>query len=101
MEYSVFRKKEDWETLVTEWQSSGLSARQWCLKQKIPESTFHQWKNRLFPVKKSDQITFVELPEEKTTTIQLEYKGVKIHINKGFDENLLSACFQAIRRIPC
>ncbi len=96
-----FKSKEDKKNLIEDWQASGLSIRKWCQQVQIPQSRFHQWKNKLLPVKKTVPNAFVELPEEKVTDIQLEYKGVKIYLSKGFDENLLSECFQVIRRLPC
>jgi len=95
------RTKVERAQLVTDWKNSGLSVRQWCLNQNIPRTTFDQWRRDLQKKSPSKDVSFVELSEEKTTGITLECNNIKIHISKHFDEQLLCACFQAIRRISC
>ena len=91
-------KRQEWKVLVGKWQSSGLSVRKWCQENKIPSSTFHYWKGLFSSVVKSDQSSFVELFEEKKTRIELEFEGIKVHVEDGFDENLLVCCLRALKR---
>lgn len=47
--------------LIMQCRSSGLSDRQWCLSQGIPQSTFYSWLKKL-----RDQACF-EIPESSTS----------------------------------
>ena len=53
-------RREYWRKLLERQASSGLSVKAFCLREKVPYSTFFVWKRRLpdEPVLAKDKITF-------------------------------------------
>jgi len=41
------RSKEQWQVILDQWQSSGISVRQFCQDKSIPVSNFYNWRKRL------------------------------------------------------
>ena len=41
------RSPQQWQQLVDQWRSSGLSAAKFCVQQQIAYSTFQAWRHRL------------------------------------------------------
>ena len=39
--------KEQWQVILDQWQSSGISVRQFCQDKSIPVSNFYNWRKRL------------------------------------------------------
>lgn len=95
------RTKEERDRLIADWKASGLNARQWCLLHKIPTTTFYGWKKISEPNTSAKKKPFIELKDAKTEGITLEYKNIKLHVPKNFDEQTLNSCLQAIRRVSC
>ena len=97
----IEEKRHVWKIKIEEWRASGLSARKWCLDRDIPEGTFNYWK-KLFALEiKPEKNLFLELTQEKTKGVEIEYQGFKIRLEKDFDNNLLLDCLRVLRRIPC
>jgi hypothetical protein len=40
-------KREHWEGIIREWSESGLSQREYCLRQSLTYSAFRYWYRRL------------------------------------------------------
>ena len=92
-------RRQEWKVIVEEWQASGLSSRKWCQEHNIPNSTFHPWKKLFSPIFKPSRSSFLELPEEKKSRIEMELGGIKIYAENGFDENLLVHCLRALKKV--
>jgi hypothetical protein len=43
--------REFWKQMVTKWQTSGMGIQDFCLREKLPESSFYRWRKRLMPTK--------------------------------------------------
>ena len=91
-------KKQKWKVLVEDWQASGLSARKWCEGQGISSSTFQRWKELFSSAKESERSSFLELLEESTSKIEMEFNGIKVYVENNFNESLLVRCLQALKR---
>jgi len=83
-------KPQIWLERIHEQKSSSLSIAVWCKQNQIPYQTFCYWKRRL--TKPSiTQVSFIEQQEKDTQSgIQLECKGIKVHLEKDFDSSTLS-----------
>ena len=90
------RLRQEWEEKFKIWQASSLSGAAWCRQENLPYRTFCNWKYRLTP-KTLSKDSFVELQEEKTHGIVLEYQGIRIHLDKDFDPLTLKKCLQALK----
>jgi hypothetical protein len=94
----------NWKQKVLEWQASGKTARDWSKQNNIPYTTFSGWKKRFKQavptIKKSSG--FIELKDQSTCSgISLEYHGIKISLQQGFNESVLKQCLQCLGGISC
>lgn len=92
-------RKQEWKNAVEAWQASGLSIKKWCDERGMADSTFHYWKKVFLPPK-VNKSSFIELQEEsKLRKIEMEYAGIKIYVENGFDENLLVHCLKVLKKV--
>ena len=94
-------KQRTWKKHIESWQASGISGKQWSKDHKIPSGTFYYWKSKFLPGLKLSKRSFIEIPQEKTTRIEIELQGVKIFVEKDFDKQTLVRCLQALRSCQC
>jgi len=94
-------KKLKWEEKVRQQRESGLSITRWCRQNQIHPNTFRYWKDRLSPKSPLTRSCFTELSTSLGTGIYIEYRGVRIHIDKCFDPATLKNCLSALRGIQC
>jgi transposase-like protein len=40
-------KEQRWRELVTQWQASGVSAREFCAQRQVTEASFYSWRREL------------------------------------------------------
>jgi ethanolamine utilization cobalamin adenosyltransferase len=90
-------KRQAWKQRVEDWLTSGISVKKWCENNKIPEGTFYYWKVQFLPKLQLSKNSFIELPKEKTTAIEIEIKGVKIFLKEDFDVQTLSRLLKMLR----
>ena len=90
----------EWEVRIHQQRESGLSIAKWCSQNQLTPHTFYYWKSRLFP-KSLTRSSFVELPATHGTGISIEYRGMRIHIDKAFDPETLQSCLTALRGVQC
>ena len=87
-------KHKFWQKHIDAWQTSGQSLVEYCMQQKIKESTLRYWRTKLL-MKKG----FVEIPVkiESESTIDIIIKDtIKLQVRKGFDPDLL---IQAVKTL--
>ena len=41
------RTADDWQTILNQFADSGLSVKQFCLREKLAQSNFYLWRKRL------------------------------------------------------
>ena len=40
-------REQHWRSLVSEWQASGVSVREFCLQRQVKEASFYSWRREL------------------------------------------------------
>jgi len=95
-------KKREWQERVRIQQESGQSMSHWCREQQVNYDSFLYWKKRFsadpFPLNRA---SFQELTADQGTGISIEYRGIRLHIDKCFDPSTLRNCLLALREIKC
>lgn len=79
--------KQQWAEKITAWRESGLSIAAWCRQNDVGYHRFLYWRKRL---QQNTQPSgrFVELTVEPSS-LAVECNGVTLHIERGFDRELL------------
>lgn len=100
--------KQRWKETIHKQRESGLSIGAWCRQNNISTHTFRYWLDKIFPKTAIDRSAFKEISEtqktpfsRKTAGVFLEYRGIDIHIDRGFDPLTLKQCLKALKEIPC
>ena len=88
----ISNKFRDWEQKIQQQEQSGLSISRWCQENQVPYNTFTYWKRRCVPkTARLERKSFLELTENSSKSgIQLEYDGIRVNIEKGFDSATLA-----------
>ena len=87
--------KEQWAEKITAWRESGLSIAAWCRQNNEGYHRFLYWGKRL---EQNTQPSgrFVELSIE-SSTLAVECNGVTLHIERGFDRELLRQVLSVLK----
>ena len=93
-------KRNEWGEKFCKQRESGLSIDRWCHENQVPPHAFYYWKERLFPKSLAD-LSFSELANVKTTGITIEYRNLRIHLDKHFDPGVLKQCLSVLMGIRC
>ncbi len=112
MSRRFINRRKEWSDRVEQWIQSGKSAQAWCRENQVVYTTFMVWRKRLEldlknfqdqPVQKITQTPFIELKDkaEENLGIFLECAGIKIHLSKNFDADLLKKCISVLRGVSC
>jgi len=102
-------KRLEWSKKIELWKLSGKKASTWCREHQVLYGSFMWWLNRLSSKTCSSKepvfckAQFVELknPLKLSPSISLECAGVKIHLQTGFDADLLKDCLGILRGFFC
>jgi hypothetical protein len=105
-QYRTRKKKEYWFAKVSEWQSSGKSARAWCQENNVAYQSFLQWRrqysefNEPHPENlKAD--SFIELPNDSShMLVEMEYRNSLVRISHIDSENLIE-CLRTLWSVLC
>jgi hypothetical protein len=87
--------KQQWSEKIAAWRESGLSMAAWCRQNNEGYYRFIYWRNRLQP-KAAPSGRFVELSFE-TSSLAVECNGVTLHIERGFDRDLLRQVLSVLK----
>jgi hypothetical protein len=98
---SSLENQKGWKEKVLHQRQSGLSVQRWCLDNNIRPTTFHYWKDKLFPKTALSRSSFTELTDSKSTGIIIECQGVHIRLEKHFDSSTLKHCLQVLKEVSC
>jgi hypothetical protein len=94
-------KRKQWEHHLTDFESSGQNAIDWCTKQNIKLANFYYWRKRLRTTKQEQGVNPISwlplefdlkpLPGELAADqISIEIEGrYKVIVQKGFDREQL------------
>ncbi len=100
MQNRITRSKKFWEETIKAWQESKEPAPAWCRAKDLSYHTFYKWKTRLTKTPMTKK-SFLELCDEKSSTLSIEYHGVQIHLDKNFDPRILKKCLEALKSFAC
>lgn len=87
--------KQQWSEKIAAWRESGLSVAAWCRQNNEGYHRFLYWRNRLRQ-KAMPSGRFVELTVE-TSSLAVECNGVTLHIERGFDRELLREVLSVLK----
>ena len=94
-------KRSDWAENIRQQRNSGLNATDWCRKHQIAYSTFIYWKDCLSTKTTKRRSSFTEpLDASTTTTVSIEYRGVRVYLDKSFDLAALKKTLISIAEHP-
>ena len=89
--------KDQWAEKLTAWRESGMSIAAWCRQNDEGYHRFLYWRRRLQP-KTPPSGRFVELSIE-SSTLAVECNGVTLHIERGFDRELLRQVLSVLKAV--
>ena len=100
MQNRITRPRTFWEDTFKAWEVSGQTITAWCQEKNLSYNTFCKWRVRL---SKPSLIktSFLEIKEEKSSSLKLEYHGIHIHLDQNFDPQTLKKCLQALQGFKC
>ena len=95
--------QEEKSNLVQAFMESGESMQVWCKKMKLPYSTFHGWVKKC---KEMEEYAFIELtpsappkvttPNEKPSSILIEYENFKINLTEDVESCFLEKVLKVV-----
>lgn len=89
--------KQEWTDKISAWNESGQSIAAWCRQHDENYHRFLYWRRRLeSPQKKIGG--FVELTFG-ASSLALECNGLTLHIERGFDRELLRDVLSVLRAV--
>jgi hypothetical protein len=100
-----------WQPILADWQSSGLTVKEYCRTNQVNESRFKYWQTKLLPEsKRSGQKSAERARQERFIPVQLKSamsangdieiryrEQYSICVKSGFDEAHLRRCLQVLQ----
>ena len=105
MNYTPRRTKDQWQLILDDYLSSGLTVKKYCEKNNIEYSSFAKWKKRLKPKSSASQVSSlikINPPEVNTARVThqtLTYtrpKGEALTWDAGVDPNYIAHILRMI-----
>jgi transposase-like protein len=98
-------REQYWRELVTQWQASGLSVREFCSQRQVKEASFYSWRRELQQRDASEatKSTFVPVRVVATTaTIEVRCPSGHVVAVTNADRDTLRQLFAALSpESPC
>jgi len=94
-----------WNKQVQDWRESGQSIAAWCRQHDLAYHAFFYWRKRFAPETIATHSTprkeFFELedPGTEETGVHVECSGVRISLDRNFDEGCFLRCMRALRAV--
>ena len=102
-------QEQFWRMAIETWQASGLSVRQFCKDEGLPEPAFYSWRKKFAGgnSERNDQDTpessaFIEVAMPKNTSAAIELaliSGNTLRIPVGVDSATLSTVLSAVHAV--
>ena len=95
--------QQRWQSIIEDWQQSGLSQSQYCRQHRIKVSRFYSWKNvlkrKLAQPQVEKQGTFLPVAIESTESdtdsfLRIRVRDMEIEVNHQTDPALLQKTIQ-------
>lgn len=94
-----------WQTRISDWQSTDQTMKRWCQEHDVSYIQFTYWKSRLCGKreKSADTSSFVELPDDTSEAcgVVIEFRGLRLHLDRHFDEESLIRCLRLLGKMSC
>jgi hypothetical protein len=85
MKYSPRRTREQWQAILNDFQSSGLTAKNFCQRQKISYASFIKWKQTLnfrsVPTQKQNSALIKVIRSPNVSRFDSSIKTVTYHLS--------------------
>ena len=103
----------NWKQKVLAWRASGKSGSAWSKENQIPYTTLLGWKRRFEkstdrpPSNSQSSKAFIELKDQPLSNLGtcsgviLEYQGMKIRLETGFNQVVLKQCLACLGGASC
>ncbi|MDW7758957.1 MAG: hypothetical protein SCH72_14825 [Desulfuromonadales bacterium] len=88
---------QQWAEKIAAWRESGLSIAAWCRQNNEGYHRFLYWRKRVGQKAQSSG-RFVQLSIE-TSSLAVECNGVTMHIERGFDRDLLRQVLSVLKAL--
>ncbi|AHF09447.1 MULTISPECIES: IS66 family insertion sequence element accessory protein TnpA [Dehalobacter] len=100
---SAKQRMAEWSERISSCRNSGISVKQWCQEQGIPEKTYYYWQRRVFQALTAQQEPyFARVPVERQNSSQDVAVTVRIgnaqaDIYTGADAGTIEAVCRALK----
>ena len=95
-------RAQQWEMVVQECASSGLSNREFCRQRGIPEKSFYYWQRKLrqqIVESASPQLVPLDPVTEPEVLLQIQYRGAELKLPAGVDMDAVAAILRSLQSL--
>ena len=95
-------RAQQWEMVVQECAASGLSNREFCRQQEIPEQRFYYWQRKLrqqIVESAAPQLVPLEPVTEPEDLLQIQYRGAELKLPAGVDMDTVAALLRSLQSL--
>ena len=96
-------RMEEWAQIISQCRASGLSNREFCRQNGIPEKTFYYRLKKLREKAAENEITLCRLETESSPCagcdVRLKYHGADIEVSKNTDSDALKLALRALSEL--
>ena len=89
-----------WKERIQQQKDSGLSIKNWCEQNQLPRQSYFYWRKKI-STQLLNRASFTELTDIDTSGIFIEYRSIRIHLDKTFDASILKRCLMTLKETPC
>lgn len=90
-------KRHLWKSRIQKQQESGLPIKQWCQDNQVNIGCFGYWKKKLSPVTCPNRDSFIELTDEQSCTIDVNYSTVRLRL----ESPSLKHSLELLKKLAC
>jgi hypothetical protein len=97
-------RRRHWQDHIDQWQSSGLTQKEYCRRNGFNWSTFHYWRKRL--QEKTNAVTLVQVPVRKNIGVSsgreltlILTDRYKVYIGDNFNPSTLAKLVDTLERL--
>ena len=96
-------RMEEWAQIISQCRASGLSNREFCRRNGIPEKTFYYRLSKLREKAAESEITLCRVETESGPdagcNVRVKYHGADIEVSQNTDPDALKLALRALREI--
>ena len=94
---------EEWAQIISQCRSSGMSNREFCRQNGIPEKKFYYWLRKLREKASEGEITLYRVESERSQSagcsVRVKYNGADVEVSKDTDPDALTLALWALSEI--